>query len=215
MPVNPFDPSQFGFPIASPIFDYPSEARKEINEASLRIGGPKGFLLFWNHVLTEAEKEQLGGDVEACYERNTHSANLLCGLRNWIPERAVVEIAFSLGFLTNQSYSRLTRLVSGTHVDTFLTEDSHARPQWDRSTGRLEFRGDLCREIRRVSKATSIAPLLDRFQEANWPSCVEHEPCSIDPQRIHSVVRSLNTKLTGIRFRVNDNRICWDPLTVS
>ena len=39
-------------------------SKKEINEASSRIRGPEAFLRFWDRVLTDVEKEQLGGDVE-------------------------------------------------------------------------------------------------------------------------------------------------------
>ena len=213
MPVNPYDSAQFGFPDGSDIFDYPREARKVINEASCRIRGSQAFQRFWDRVLTDAEKGQLGGDLEVCFERNNHCVNLLCSLRDWIPELAIVEIAYQLEFFTVQRYSNLMSLVTGSGVGIeSAADDSNDCPSWNRQTGYLEFRGLICREVR-VARATSIVPVLDSFQESNWPRCVEHRVSSIDPQRIHDIVGSLNSNLQGIRFHVNEHQICWEPTT--
>ena len=212
MSVDPYDPAQFGFPDESAIFDYPQQAKKEINEASSRIRGPEAFLRFWDRVLTDVEKEQLGGDVEDCFERNKHCANLLCRLRAWGPEQAIVEIAYQLEFLTVQRYTQLMNLITGTDIGIATAIETNTRPSWNRQTGHLEFRGLICREVR-VARATSIVPVLDSFQESNWPRCVEHRVSSIDPQRIHDIVGSLNSNLQGIRFHVNEHQICWEPTT--
>ena len=213
MSVDPYDPSQHGFPIGSAVFGYPRTTRREINEASLRIRGAEAFLRFWERVLTDVEKEQVGGDVEECFARNSHCVNLLCELRNWTPEKAIVEIAYQLEFLTVQRYSSLMRLIAGADVGAITTSDEASiRPNWNRQTGHLEFRGQICREVR-VARATNLVPVLDSFQESNWPRCVEHQVSSIDPQRIHDIVGSLNSSLEGIRFHVNERQICWEPTT--
>ena len=102
MPINLFDPSEFGFPEGSAIFNYPLEARKAINEASIRIQGPQSYSRFWDRVLGATEREQLGDDFEACFAEDRNCINLLCRLRDWVAERAVVEIAHKLGFLTGR-----------------------------------------------------------------------------------------------------------------
>ena len=213
MSVAPYDPSDHGFRSGSAIYAYPRDAKREINEALMRIRGPQAFLRFWNRVLTDDEREVLGGGVEDCFVRNCHCVNLLCELRSWIPERAIVEIAYQLEFLTVQRYSGLMTIVTGAEIGlTTVPGDIADRPSWDRQTGQLKFQGQLCREFR-VARATKIVPVLDSFEEAGWPSCIEHQVSSIDPQRIHDVVGSLNSNLQDLHFRVNGNQICWEPAT--
>ena len=210
MPTNLFDPSEFGFPEGSAIFDYPPDARKAINEATMRTRGPESYVRFWNRILSAAEREQFGDDVEACYEQNPSCINLLCRLRDWIAERATIEIAYHLGFLASVDYQWLRNVVGDPVLEETVAPPAPTspKPSWDRAAGRLEFEGQLCREIR-VAKATAIVPILDDFQAGEWPATVLYVNESHDGQRIHQVVRNLNTDLVGIRFAVIDQNIGW------
>ena len=214
MPINLFDPSDFGFPEGSAIFDYPPDARKAINEATMRTRGSESYVRFWNRVLSVAEREQLGNDLEVCFKQDPSCINLLCRLRDWIAERATIEIVYRLGFLTGADYQWLRNVVGDPISEETVAPlaPTLSTPSWDRSSGRLEFEGQLCREIR-VARATAIVPILDAFQVGNWPPTIPYLNESHDGQRIHQIVRNLNMGLVGIRFGVRDQDICWSPST--
>lgn len=190
------------------------DARRAINEARMRIQGSEAFIRFWERVLTPTERDGLGNDVDACIQSSPVNINLLCELRGWIPERAIVEIAHKIGFLTSVDYQWLRDVVG----DPLLAEASspvrpeQPTPSWDRESGRLEYDGELCRTIR-TARATSIVPILDAFQAAKWQSTVDYQNETVEEQRIHQVVRNLNSNLTGIRFNVQDQQICWQPFS--
>lgn len=213
MPVNLFDPREFGFPEGSVIYDFPLGARKAINESRLRIRGSQSYVRFWERVLTHSERERLGGDVKNCFGQDKDAARILCGLRGWTTERSVIEIAFRLNFLSAQDYEWL-REVAGDPVQAEATNGrtTQAIPSWNRETGLLEFAGQPCREIR-VARATTIVPVLDDFQEADWPPSIVYVNDTVDEQRIHQVCRNLNSNLNGICFSVQDQNICWHPST--
>ena len=210
MPVDPFDPSDFGFPEGSAIFDYPSDKRKQINEARMRIQGAQAYVQFWEGVLTPSEKESLGNDMEACYQANPININLLCRLRNWTPERAVIEIAHELEFLTDKRYEKLCREVGANGLANSPSEaGTRSTPCWNLATGRLEFNGQLCRELN-VRAATLIVPVLNAFESQGWPESIQSPvDSSIERQRIHDTVSNLNRSLEHIRFHVQGDSIIW------
>ena len=151
--------------------------------------------------------------MEACFSRDPLSANHLVVLRNYSPEQAIIEIAHRIGFLDSLEYQRLSRSV-GAEFGTDSNRSGLAQnevPDWDRTTGRLSFRGRECRMIR-VDRATTIVPILDAFQGQDWPAGIENlVDTTIDPQRIHQVVRNLNTNLASISFAVQGQSIAWMP----
>ena len=209
MYVNLFDPSEFGFPEGSAIFNYPPDAKKAINEARMRIRGGQAYSKFWNRVLDAHERNQLGNDLEACWQQNHCSINLLCRLREWTAERAIVEIAHKIGFMDPAEYQWLLEVAGDPLTDESSTT-VEPTPSWNRETGLLEFAGQLCREIR-VARATTITPVLDEFQAAGWPPSIVYVNNTVDDQRIHQVRRNLNSDLHGIYFTVQGQNICWHP----
>ena len=207
MPVDLFDPKQFGFAKGSPIYSYPPNARKLINESSLRIRGSSNYIQFWERLLSPSEREQLGGDIDNCAANQPSCADLLCELREaWGRERAIIEIAYSLGYLSSQDYEWIRQL------DTDAIPIANRTPTWNRRTGVLEFEGKRCRKIT-VGKATKIAPLLDQFQAAGWSTCVKFafNPKDADPQEIHQACRKLNSKMEHISFYVEGENLFWKP----
>ena len=205
MTVNLFDPNQFGFADGSPIFDYPPNAKKLINEASLRVQGSSNYVQFWDRVLDAGEREKLGGDVDKCAAANSSCIDLLCKLRTfWIRERAVAEIAHKLGCLATPDYEWIRQLIG----DKALTAVGH--PKWNCEAGTLEYDGKLCRRIF-VRKATKIVPVLDQFEEAGWSPSIKFLSQAPDPQEIHQVCRKLNAKLNHISFHADGMNITWAP----
>ena len=203
------DPSQFGFPPNCQIYQLDPEIRKAIIEAFLRIRGPENFHQFWKILLTDDERDLLGGNIERCFEKDPICVNHLGQLRNWSPERATIEIAYQLGFLTSVRFDQLLVAI-GVEPRALGTNNAGAnRPSWDLKSGRLEWNGQLLRQVK-VSVATVIVPVLDAFEDADWCPCIENPIESIDPQKIHEIVQSLNTDLMHLRFRVQGENICWN-----
>ena len=143
MPLDLFDPSQFGFPQGSIIYTCEPSVRKAIIEARNRLRGSQIFTLFWQRVLTTNERNQLGGNMEECFAAENFSPNHLARLRSWSGEHAIVEIAHQLNFLTSNDYKWLMQSIgvgsaSESSGQSPLSEQNV--PSWNRSTGRLEFR---------------------------------------------------------------------------
>ena len=189
------------------IYSLQPETRKAIIEANERIKGPQGFQRFWNRVLTPEERERLGGDMEACYQENPFAVNHLFRLREWSPEHSIIEIAYRLGFLSLVDYEWLQGEI-GVSPEATPTPPEDIVPTWNRESGRLELHGQLLRSVR-VSVATNVSSVLDRFQEAGWPPFIPNPIESIDPQHIYQVVQSLNDNLSVISFHAQDGNICW------
>jgi hypothetical protein len=205
MSINLFDPKQFGFVEGSQIFGYPPNAKKLINESSLRIKGSSNYVQFWERVLTDRERVQLGGDVDKCAENQPSSMNLLCELREcWSRERAIIEIAHSLGYLSSHDYQWIRQL------DTDAIPVANRTPTWNRRTGVLEFEGKRCRKIV-IGKATNIVPLLDQFQATGWSTCIKFKFNTMDPQEIHQACRKLNANMEHISFFVEGEDLFWKP----
>lgn len=199
------DPSQFGFPAGSLIYDCKPSARKAIIEARLRIRGVEVFSRFWERVLTANERKRLGNDMEPCFAAEAFSANCLGRLRGWSAEHAIIEIAYRVGFLSIADYEWLLASLGVAIKQSILSRF----PSWDLESGCLWLDGRIVRTVR-VRVATNLVRVLNVFQEAGWPRCIVNPITSVDSQKIHEVVQSLNNNLIGIRFRVQDDNICWD-----
>lgn len=74
------------------------------------------------------------------------------------------------------------------------------KPNWDPATGRLTFRGKIIRQVRGISVARRLRPILDAFEEAEWPAQIK-APASYSQQELHDAIRGLNQNLELIRFR--------------
>ena len=79
--------------------------------------------------------------------------------------------------------------------------ESGIKPEWDRSRGELRFRGEIIKIIRKIGQAKHVIPVLNAFQEANWPNRMDDPlPGGPDDERLRDTVKSLNSQLTIIRF---------------
>ncbi len=179
-------------------------------QARGRIAPQAEFARFWDIVLSDEQRQELGDDVDTCFERHPFSAIHLAKLKNCSTERAIVEIAYRLQHLSLVDYERLVKdALDGANEPT--QKEGSFLPKWDRHTGKLRYRGKLCRTIK-VAKATAIVPILDAFEKAGWPEFLEHlVDTGEDPQRVHQVVRNLKTDLAHISFAVQGDSISWSP----
>lgn len=73
----------------------------ELQDCVLRIKPPMAADLFWQRYLTPRNRERLGGDFKAAYSR-FGTAGMWAELRGISRERAVIEVAKTLGFLRDE-----------------------------------------------------------------------------------------------------------------
>ena len=155
------------------IYDLGPEDRQAIIQARMRIIGAPAFVRFWDFVLTEQERKTLGDDIDRCYHADPLSANHLGPLRDWSPERSIVEIAYRLNHLSTADYQRLVTYVLGGSVGNGKPVGNEPPrsdvPKWDAQSGKLTYGGKVCRRIK-VSRATTIVPVLRRAADENLPA---------------------------------------------
>ena len=211
MALDNSDPSQHGFQQGSLIYNCEPSVRREIINAMYRIGDPHSYERFWNQILTGDEREQLGGSMESAFVDARSAINQLAMLRDWPPERAILEISYQLGGLLQPNY--LFALSSLGYETPESARPELDIPTWNANTGELRFRGLLCKTIN-AEQATAIGPILDLFQSRKWPERIRglagdaHEKNRLDSQ-----IRSLNTKLHYIRFGRRGDGIRWYSAT--
>ncbi len=204
-PLDTTDPSQFGFPEGSVIYGCSIEVKREIVQASQRIRGSAAFQRFWDRVLSSNERDTLDGDVGRCFDQQ-YAPFFLVQLRGYSLERAIIEIAYRIEFLTPSTYEWLMREIGDSLPRTIFDT-----PVWNRDVGRLEFRGKLAKEVRSIAK--NVISVFNKFETLDWQDCIENPVKSDDQQKIHEIVRSINAGLTGLRFSVRNGRICWSAST--
>lgn len=209
------DPSKNGFPGGSPIYTYSPQDQRTVIQALLRIKARPEFVKFWDQVLTDGERQELGDDIDACYKKNTFSSIHLAPLREWSSEQAIIEIAYRLNYLSSADYERFgTQHFGASGIGSSSSAGNCAAVIWDRDSGRLMYNGQVCRTVK-VARATSVVPVLDEFEKAGWPESIKGlVDTSENPQRIYEVVRRLNRDLEHISFTTQGESIIWSP-TVS
>ena len=195
------------------IYELEPEDRRAIIQARMRIIGAPAFVKFWDYVLTEQERKTLGDDIDRCYNADLLPVNHLGPLRDWSPERSIVEIAYRLNHLSTVEYRRLVTNVLGGSVGSSQPVENEPQrnhvPKWDAQSGKLTYGGKVCRSIK-VLRATSIVPVLNAFETAGWPDHLSVTvDTSKDPQHIHQVVRNLNHDLSLLKFFVQGDCISW------
>lgn len=79
------------------------------------------------------------------------------------------------------------------------------RPQWDAERGLLFYRGEVVREV--AKQAGNVSSVLSSFESEDWPERIE-TPAHINGR---DAVKSLNDKLSGLRFTAAKGSIGWAP----
>ena len=138
---------------------------RELQANALRIRAPLSAQRLWDDVLTEQERQRLGGDLETLYRQHS-TAGIWMKLRGVSMGRAVVEVAHELGFVTQQSSAWLLRELGELHDDPEETVQAaiasgdlvlRERPRaaywegrqidldWERRSALWSFLWELCR----------------------------------------------------------------------
>lgn len=179
---------------------------QELQTQSLRIKPPVAATRLWERVLTERERQQLGGSLDACYPR-LGTAGMWMRIRGVSLERAVIEVARELGFLDQPTATWLLREVG----EELPRSPSASLPAWDRKSGTLRLGKRIIRRVRVMKQPSNIQQILDAFQAAGWPTRVAN-PLSLGQQQLHESLRSLHRGLKKLRFRSQEGgqAITWE-----
>ena len=182
------------------------EVAQELQTQSLRIKPPVAATRLWERVLTEQDRQQLGGSLEQCYPR-LGTAGMWMQIRRVSLERAVIEVARELGFLDQPTANWLLREVG----EELPRSPSASLPAWDRKSGILRLGKHTIRRIRVMKDPSNIQQILDAFQAAGWPARIPN-PLSLGQQQLHESLRSLHWGLKKLRFRSQEGgrAITWE-----
>jgi len=169
----------------------------ELATQALRIKPWVSADRLWTRVLTEEDRQRLGGNLEESYPR-LGTAGMWMELHGVSAERAVIEVARELGFLNEQTANWLLKAV-GEEVPVPFSPD---RPSWHAESGLLRLGPNVVRQVRVMAEPSNVQRILDAFQAAGWPARIEDPlPNAPDQQRLHQAVFSLNEGLDGLRFK--------------
>jgi hypothetical protein len=176
------------------------QVAEELTTQALRVEPWVSADRLWTRVLTEEDRQCLGGNLEECYPR-LGTAGMWMELRGVSAERAVIEVARELGFLTEQTAQWLLREVG----EEVPGQSSPDHPSWHSERGELRLGVDVIRSVRVMAEPSNIQRILDAFQAAGWPARIDDPlPNGPDQQRLHQVVLSLNEGLEAVRFHVQE-----------
>jgi len=146
----------------------PQRVVDELQTNALRIQAAMSAAWLWERVLTERERQRLGGALEEAWRRYG-TAGMWMRLRGVSAERAVVEVAHGLGFLDDATCRWLLRELGEVHDDAeealqaaiaggglVLIERPRAAywqgqqiaVDWDRRPALWDFFWELCRQAK-------------------------------------------------------------------
>jgi hypothetical protein len=186
--------------------------RTKIKLAELHsdLESPTVAKLLWDTVLTDDERQRLGGDCWTAYE-----ARGVIGTWQYVrggdADNAIVELAGELGFITDKKQNQML-LEIGEKPSAGLPSDV---PSWNPDKRELWYRGKIIRTIARTTRAERVIRILDAFEKSGWPCRVNDPwPGGPDSVRLHGAIRSLNSRLTAIKFSGDGKTtgIVWEPV---
>ncbi|MBL9081825.1 MAG: hypothetical protein JNK76_08480 [Planctomycetales bacterium] len=164
--------------------------------------------LFWERVLSNAERERLG-HPDAAFKKFGGVVGVWRELYGGSQPRAIIDAAVRLKHLDPEDRNWLLEAVGESPDQPPVSQSS--RPNWDRGTRRLTYKGKLVRPRVRITRVSKIDRILDAFQAMEWPESIT-SPLTGGQQEAHESVRSLNDGLKKIRFHVSDSgeTIYWE-----
>jgi hypothetical protein len=166
---------------------------KQLRAIRFELLSPASAHLVWTEVLTEEERQQLGGDLNSAYYQYQGAVGIYTQARGVEPDFALVEIAQELGWLTEHKARRLVEALGGRAVRPMV-------PRWNRDRRELTFGHDVIRRVR-SDRAARVIQLLNAFERQGWPDRIADPlPDGPDPINLRDAVRITNIGLRRIRF---------------
>ncbi len=185
----------------------PPKVMEELQTQYLRIKAFVSATRLWERVLTNQERQRLGGEVEGSHAK-LGTVGMWQAVRGGSDARAVIDIAQALGFLDQTGYHWLLGEIG--EKPRKVQEPLH-RPTWDAREGELRLAGQVIRPVRVLGKPSNVQIILDAFQKAKWARQIRN-PLPLGQQQLHQALRSLNKSLREIRFhsRNGGQIISWE-----
>jgi len=155
-------------PLPSASRTLPPQVLVELEANAVRIKAPLCAQLLWDRVLTQEERQRLGGNLQTLYYQQG-TAGIWMKLRGVSVERAVLDVAHELDLLSDQRYHWLLRELgeppyhSGEGLDQAIASGALVlveRPRaaywagqpmevdWERRSALWEFFWELCRRAK-------------------------------------------------------------------
>jgi hypothetical protein len=181
----------------------------ELQTAVLRLRPGAVGARVWERILTEQERQDLGGGFEAC-RKELGTVRMYMEARGACLEQAVIDIAERLNLMDAGTATWLRRELDLSDATPVSAKD---RPTWNPSAGELRLDGRLIRRIRVLRRPSNIQQIVDRFEAAGWPRRIK-SPLKLGQQQLHQTLRYLNRSLKKIRFRAQEGAqaIIWERI---
>ena len=170
----------------------------ELQTAYLRIKPAAMALRMWRRLLSEGDRELLGGDVEEAYQRH---GTVGMWMEAWDVsfERATIEVARGLNLMSEET--------AGWLLQELGEEDTTAPPShpvWHPDRGELRLGNRLIRSVRMTRNPTNVRLIIEAFEAAGWPARIEN-PLSYGEDELYETLRNLNRDLKLIQFRAQED----------
>ncbi len=201
----------------SPTPDLPAWVVDRLMQAYHRIQNPTAGQKLWHERFTDADRAVFTEPWPAVWASNQGTIGLWCRARGTSWNRAIAEVAHSLGFLDQASRDAIVASLPpdsrGATERAALRVRREAVPSWHKGLGELRYRGEVIREVK--PEAENLRSILDAFETDGWLDEI-YDPFPPDDvsDRRRRAVATLNAGLRGIRFfsTGNGRKIAWQPL---
>jgi hypothetical protein len=181
----------------------PDDVGQELQRLVTALKGRASARRVWEQVLSPEERESL----PLSEFLRKHCVDQYVRLRQVSRIRAVLNLAYGIDLLTENQYRRLLEASGEADCRQCGT------PVWNAERCELSIRGRCVRRIRGRNVALNVHTILDTFQEEGWPARID-DPLTDGPNpgRLREAVRTLNKKLTGMRFRADGSGegVLWE-----
>jgi hypothetical protein len=181
-------------------------ALARIDDLFLHVESPASAARLWERVLTDRERQDLGGDFEQCYAR-LKTVGMWTELRGVSRRRAIIDISPEHWLIDESTFQWLLREIG----EAPAVQKTAVCPQWQASTGTLRLGRRVIRKVRLTNPPANIQLILNAFQDARWASRINN-PLRLGQQQLHQALRTLHKGLGKIRFHsLNGGKaISWE-----
>ncbi len=201
----------------NPTSDLPDWAVARLTEAYHRIQNMTAGQKLWRERFTDADRARFTDTWPDVWASSQGTIGLWCRARGTSWNRAIAEVAHTLGFLDQASRDALVASLppedQAAADRAAIRARREAAPSWHKGLGELRYRGEVIREVK--PEAENLRAILEAFETDGWPDEI-YDPFPQDgpTDRRRRAVATLNSGLRGIQFESTGNgrKIAWKPV---